>query len=213
MFKYSRIKVFYALLKPFSKRQRARRMSLFVKIMKPTPNMRVLDLGGEPEIWDYVDVPLHITCLNLPGFGKKNHQTHHQIHYVEGDACCMPQFQPGDFDLIFSNSVIEHVGDHNRRLQFGNEVLRLSTRYWIQTPSKLFPIEAHSGMPFWWFYPQSLRSYFLNEWRKKLPYWTSMVAGTVVVTSDELRDILPGCKIKYELFLGLPKSIIAYLVD
>lgn len=188
-------------------------MALFAKLMKPTPNMKILDLGGQPEIWDYVEIPLNITCLNLPGVAQKNHPTHHQIQYVEGDACNMPEFQSGNFDLVFSNSVIEHVGDRHRRLQFANEIRRLSTQYWVQTPCKFFPIEAHCGMPFWWFYPQGLRDFFLKRWSQHLPKWTEMVAKTSVVTANELRKILPGCAIQYELFLGLPKSVTAYQVN
>jgi len=58
--------------------------------------------------------------------------------------------QDGEFDLVFSNSVIEHVGDFERMRQFVHEARRVAKSYWIQTPSKWFPIEPHCGMPFWW---------------------------------------------------------------
>lgn len=209
MLKYLRVRIFSACLRPFSKRTRQNRMALFVKVMKPDSDMKILDLGGQPEIWDFVDTPLDITCLNLPGISTKEHRSHHRITYVEGDACNMPYFEPGDFDLIFSNSVIEHVGDHERRQQFCREILRLSKTYWIQTPSKWFPIEAHCGMPFWWFYPQVLRAYFLRRWEKKLPDWTEMVAGTSIISASELRNSLPGCTIHHEWF-WVPKSLVAY---
>lgn len=212
MLKYLRFRIFSALLKPFSNTMRKRRMALFVKLIKPTFGMKILDLGGQPSIWDSVELPLNITCLNLPGVAITDHQSHHRIAYLEGDACSIPDFHPGDFDLVFSNSVIEHVGDYNKRVEFANEVLRLSDKYWIQTPSKYFPIEAHCGMPFWWFYPTELRSYFLKKWEKKLPAWTEMVSTTLVVSERELLDILPGCEIKYEWFFLAPKSLIAYSV-
>lgn len=187
-------------------------MALFVKVMQPKSRMKILDLGGQPSIWDFVELPLNITCLNLPGIATVEHQSHHQITYIEGDACSMPYFQSGDFDLVFSNSVIEHVGDFEKRAQFASEVLRLSDQYWIQTPSIYFPIEAHCGMPFWWLYPQALRSYFLKRWQKKLPGWTKMVETTSVISERELRSLFPGCRIKYERFLLLPKSIVAYSI-
>lgn len=206
---YLGVKVFSALLKPFSNSTRKRRMALFVKLMKPMPAMKILDLGGQPAIWDFINTPLNITCLNLPSIATVEHTTHHQITYVEGDACSMPHYAFGDFDLVFSNSVIEHVGCHEKRLQFANEVLRLSSKYWIQTPSKYYPIEAHCGMPLWWFYPQSLRSYFISKWKKKLPDWTEMVETTTFVSSSELQNIFPSSTIKYEWVL-FPKSLIAY---
>jgi SAM-dependent methyltransferase len=212
VFKYLRLNAFYKLLQPFSKIMRKGRMELFVTIMKPNSAMKILDLGGQPDIWDFIQFPLNITCLNLPGVTINDYQSHHQITYIEGDACDMNYFQPGDFDLVFSNSVIEHVGEYEKRLQFAREVLRLSNRYWIQTPSKYFPIEAHCGMPFWWFYPQPLRSYFLRKWAAKVPAWTEMVASTSVVSSQELKSILPNCKIIREWWFLFPKSSIAYRV-
>ena len=209
MFKYLRFRFFSYLLKPFSTMARKKRMALFVKIMKPIPNMRILDLGGQPEIWDSVDPILNITCLNLPGVAKTKHTSKHNINYVEGDACNMPNFKRGDFDLVFSNSVIEHVGNYSKRLQFANEILRLSSKYWIQTPSKYYPIEAHCGMLFWWFYPEALRLYFLRKWKKTLPDWTVMVETTTVVSGKELTKILPGSILKYE-WVVFPKSMIVY---
>ena len=171
--------------------------------------MRILDVGGQPEIWDYVDIPLVITCLNLPGIAVTNYLTHHEISYVEGDGCNMPEFNPGDFDLVFSNSVIEHVGSYENRKMYAKEIQRLTKNYWIQTPFKYYPVEAHCGMPFWWFYPKSLRSYFLERWRKKLPAWTDMIEGTKVISAKELEDLFPDAII-FKEWVIFPKSIIAY---
>lgn len=197
------------MLDPISKIYRRRRMQLFVKLLRPTAGMKILDLGGLPDIWDSVKPVLNITCLNLPGEANKDHNTHHNITYVEGDACSVPYFNRGDFDIVFSNSVLEHVGGLEKQLKFINEVKRLSDFYWIQTPSKYFPIEAHCGMPFWWFYPNWLRSFFLDGWSKKLPAWTEAISSTTVISKDELKSFLPGSKIITE-WLIFPKSNIAY---
>lgn len=207
--KYLRFKIFRALLNPFSAYMRNNRMRLFIKTMTPVKGMKILDLGGQPFIWDFVDIPLNITCLNLPGIVIKNHNSHHEITYVEGDACDMPNFQYGDFDMIFSNSVIEHVGNIEKQIQFAREVTRLSNHFWIQTPSKFFPIEAHCGMPFWWFYPPFLRAYFLERWSKKLPAWTEMVSTTTFVDKKNLEIFFPNCEILTEWFI-FPKSLIVY---
>ena len=207
--KYLRIRIFRLLLDPFSSIVRKRRMQLFVKLIAPTSGMSVLDLGGQPAIWDSVKPVLNITCLNLPGVANNGHNTHHNITYIEGDACSMPYFNRGDFDIVFSNSVLEHVGGADKQLEFANEVQRISDIYWIQTPCKYFPIEAHCGMPFWWFYPSCLRSYFIDRWSKKLPAWTEMVASTTVISKEELKHLLPKSKIITECFI-VPKSLIAY---
>ncbi len=204
-----RFNVFNAVLEPFSRSMRRRRMAKFVEAMQIEPGVRILDLGGQPEIWDHIDECLKITCVNLSGVAETDHPSRHDIRFYEGDACHLPEFEPGDFDIVFSNSVIEHVGGPERRAQFAAEVRRLSDRYWVQTPSKFFPLEAHCGMPFWWFYPAALRQFFLRRWAKKLPAWTEMVATTDIVERDEMSTLFPDATLFNE-WLVVPKSLVAY---
>lgn len=171
----------------------------------------VLDLGGQPSIWGNVLPKLRITILNLPGAVNVSAATHHEISYIEGDACGVHQYDDAaDFDIVFSNSVIEHVGNEAKRRAFAGEVRRLGKAYWVQTPSKYFPIEAHCGMPFWWFYPATVRQAFIERWRKKLPAWVKMVEGTDVVTKSELRKLFPDAQIFTERVFGIPKSYVAF---
>lgn len=209
MFKYLRVRLFQALLGPFSHHTRRKRGELFVATMKPVPGEKVLDVGGQPQIWDHVKVPLEITCLNLAGIMTTEHQSHHKFIFVEGDGCDMPQFQPGQFDMVFSNSVIEHVGDESKRAMFAREIRRISNRYWVQTPYKHYPIEAHSGMPFWWLYPEFIRKAILRRWKKKLPAWTEMIEHTTVISTSELKALFPESKVRLEWMI-FPKSLIAY---
>lgn len=211
-FSYLRVQLFKKSLRPFQAFMRVRRMNMFIDIVKPFPGMNVLDLGGQPQIWDFVEPPLNITCLNLPGMAKKEHATHHNITYVEGDACDMPHFQPGDFDVVFSNSVIEHVGNADKQAQFAREVERLSNTYWIQTPCKNFPIEAHCGMPFWWYYPKGVRQFFINVWSRNQASWGEMVATTTYINPKDLKQMLPSARVIREWFV-FPKSMIAYSIS
>lgn len=55
----------------------------------------------------------------------------------------MKQFQDNEFDAVFSNSVIEHVGDYEAQRQMANEIMRVGKRYFVQTPNFYFPIEPH----------------------------------------------------------------------
>ena len=212
--RYLRHRTFKRLLAPFSRRARRRRMQHFVRLMKIKPGTRILDLGGTPSIWQYVEVPLEITILNLPGKTAQSsgQSHHHKMQFVEGNGCAVPQFEDMSFDLVFSNSVIEHVGPEHRQDAIAAEVRRLGKSYWVQTPSKWFPIEAHCGMPLWWFYPEKLRSAFLRGWRRKLPTWTQMVSETRVLERRRLEQLFPGCRIYVERRLGWPKSYTAFVV-
>ena len=208
--KYLRFRIFKFLLRPFSEWSRKKRMRFFMKQMGLRDGTSILDLGGQPMIWDSVPLALNITILNLPDAAVTNHVSPHNVRYVEGDACRVEMFKEDSFDIIFSNSVIEHVGPAEKRREFAREVRRLGKSYWVQTPSKWFPIEAHSGMPFWWFYPASLRRYFLARWHQKLPDWTHMVRETTVLTKSELKQLFPEATIYSEWFCGMPKSYIVH---
>ncbi|WP_042342521.1 methyltransferase domain-containing protein [Calothrix sp. PCC 7507] len=200
-------------MSPFAAYTRKRRMQLFGEWLGSANNkpLRVLDLGGSSEIWEFVERPLDITLLNLPGENRDRKKSRcHRFTYVEGDGCDVKAFGDQEFDLVFTNSVIEHVGDEEKQEAFAREVIRLGHRYWVQTPSKYFPIEAHCGMPFWWFYPASWRDRLIKRWREKLPDWTDMVEGTRVLELERLQQLFPNAKLKVERILGFPKSYILY---
>jgi hypothetical protein len=210
--RYFRYNIFMYFLRPFSRRTRERRMRLLSATMGLRSGTTILDLGGQPMIWDSIPFPLDLTILNLPGVAISGHVSHHGIRYVEGDACRVEAFADRSFDIVFSNSVIEHVGPSNKQAEFAHEARRLGRSYWIQTPSKWFPIEAHCGMPFWWFYPAALRRDLIESWREKLPVWTEMVEETTVLTKADMRRLFPEAEIAVETSFGFPKSYVAHFL-
>jgi hypothetical protein len=131
---------------------------------------------------------------------------------VEGDACDLGSvFADGTFDIVFSNSVVEHVGDHERRAAFAREVRRLGRAYWVQTPSDRFPIEAHTGVPYYFRLPEFARKALERRWHQKLPAWTDFIRGTCVVSRGEMLDLFPGAELYVEKKLLLEKSYACYL--
>ena len=118
--------------------------------------------------------------------------------------------EDNQFDISFSNSVIEHVGDEARIRKFAAESSRIAPRYWIQTPSKYFPLEPHTGMLFWWFYPQSLKRYFLRRWERDMPLIAIHAKRTTFVTRRQLRELFPDGTIYTERFFGIAKSYSIY---
>lgn len=186
---------------------RSRRMAFFARTMGIRPGLRVLDLGGTSYNWQWLPVPLDITILNLPGIMVDYAVAGpHRFHFVEGDATDMPHYADESFDIIFSNSVIEHVGGPERQAAFAREARRLGRAYYVQTPSKYFPLEAHTGLPFWWYYPESLKQRFYRKWEQSLPAWGEMVRGTTVLSAPTLRRFFPDGRLYVERVAGLPKS-------
>ena len=70
---------------------------------------------------------------------------------LEADGTQLP-FGDGEFDVAFSNSVIEHVPPE-LQAKFASEVGRVADRYFVQTPNRYFPIEPHYQLPLFQFLP------------------------------------------------------------
>lgn len=203
------MKWFKALLRPISKRARRQRMAHFLTALDIKPFTKVLDVGGSIGTWEEVPFPLDLTILNLPGSNVSWDHPRHIVRYIEGDGCDASCLQDELFEVVFSNSVIEHVGDSTRQRQFASEIARLGLQYWVQTPSKLFPIECHTGVPFWWFLPLAFWTCIINRWKRKLPAWGEMVEETRGLNKKELTELFPVAKVRTEHLMGFPKSYIA----
>lgn len=206
--------IFHTLMRmkqPFSQRARQRRMQVFLDRMNIKGGERIIDLGGAPGFWDDCPVALDITIVNLPGFNPDTAPpSHHKLTLLLGDACNVDFAADQSFDIAFSNSVIEHVGDETKQAAMANEARRLAPAYWVQTPSIWFPIEAHCNMPFWWFYPRPVKDSFIRRWRKKLPAWTEMVETTTVLLKGHMQNLFPDGQTWTEWKLGFPKSYVLY---
>jgi hypothetical protein len=191
-------------------RARMRRMEQFAHLLDVRAGMRILDLGGRPQIWQSLPGPVDLTILNLPGeHDDAGYPSRHHVTYVAGDATDV-RFPDASFDLVFSNSVIEHVGPEEKQRAFARETQRLAPSYWVQTPSKWFPVEAHTGMPGWWFYPEPVRRAFLERWHRVLPAWADSMAGTRVLEREFFHDLFPGSELWVESIASVPKSYAVY---
>lgn len=201
-----RLKAFQGLLSFVQPVMRKRRIRKMHSVLDLQPGSRIIDLGGTSSIWAHVELPLDITIVNLPGVDVDEAKVpQHMITFVVGDATALA-YPNASFDMVFSNSVIEHVGGPEKRRAFAREVRRLAPRYYVQTPSVYFPLEAHTGVPVWWALPTSVREWFHRRWENTLPAWNEMVRGTTFVRKSELRELFPDAEVITERFLGISKS-------
>lgn len=181
---------------------RKRRFKDFVKDYRDCQT--ILDVGGAYDMWPMVGRSDGVVILNI----EKPAQTG-GFQYVLGSGCALP-FATKSFDLAFSNSAIEHVGSEENQFQFAREMLRVGKRIYCQTPSRLFPVDPHLSavflhwLPASWLKPNFLRYFTLNGWLWKRPYRYDVTW----ISRRKLRKMFPGCKIRTERFLLLPKSFI-----
>lgn len=201
-----------------SHRLRQERFALFTKLTDRLPRpLRVLDVGGTVEFWerrgwagrDDVD----ITLVNLRAYETP----HRNITSVAGDATDLSRWADRSFDIVFSNSVIEHLFTYDRQLAMAREVRRVGRAFWVQTPNYAFPIEPHfMVIPGWHWLPERVRVAILRRirvgWRGPYPdreEARSKVREVRLMTRREVERAFPGARIVGEPFLGLTKSWVA----
>ncbi len=191
---------------------RSSRMRAFIDLVRPPKGARILDLGGTPHNWGLIEHDFDVTLLNLPDDCAAGPQIMPPgITNLVGDATDLAKtFADQSFDVVFSNSVIEHVGGPEKRKAMAAEVHRLAPAHWIQTPSDRFPVEIHTGVPYFFRLPGGVRAHLLNRWERKLPAWTQMIRGTTVVSRGEMQQMFPTSQIFVEDKFGLEKSYAFY---
>ena len=150
-----------------SLRSRRRKLRLFLEELQPTAETTVLDLGADELAFGEGDGcgtlnffeelypwPERVTALGLHD-GSGFRERYPAVRYVKGDACALP-FADGEFDVVFSNAVIEHVGGRERQRRLVLEALRVGRRVFLTTPNRRFPIEVHTRLPFVHWLPDAL---------------------------------------------------------
>lgn len=191
-------------------------MARFVAELGITPETRVLDIGGTPGNWQLVARPPRVTLLNMP---RADAEMGGAAEWVAADGCALP-FRDGAFDVVFSNSVIEHVGDRRRQQSFAREVARVGRAYWVQTPNRWFPVEQHLLTPLVHWLPRAWQRTLaprLNLWRwlvrvtpdRRDFYIQHYLRDVRLLGAAEMRAMFPGGRVVRERFLGWTKSLIA----
>ena len=192
---------------------RAKRWSLLARRFPDLSQMTVLDLGGTEESWDLSPTrPARLVIVNHPEANAD-----HKRNTLLGDACDPGLLAGERFDLVYSNSVIEHVGGHYRRRQFADTVRRLGEHHWVQTPYRFFPIEPHYIFPGLQFVPVTARAHATRWWpignfagRPGVDGETAEWAlGIELLSRTSMRHYFPDSEIVPERLGGLTKSLIA----
>lgn len=200
-----------------------RRFRRFVAIILPQTDDRLLDIGGYPFNWfsrGNIISQVDVMNLELAPIEGSLPVGAPEIRAIAGDARATG-FPDASYDIVFSNSVIEHVGTLEDQMAFAREARRIGRKLWIQTPARSCPIEPHYlGLAIHW---------FPTNWHVPLARWTSVRGLTGSATVDDLREIarhtrlmskreftaiFPDCDIWTERLLGIiPKSYVAIRKD
>ncbi len=196
-------------------RLRRRRSELLHSLLAGVPRpARLLDVGGTEAYWQTV------APAGLPGFSivllnqRAPAVTRPGFTSIAGDARALP-FADRAFDVVFSNSVIEHVGERADQQRMADEVRRVGARFYVQTPNHWFPIEPHFVFPGFQFLPREVRTQlvmrFALGWYPRVPERDraeEIVDSVRLLTARELCALFPGAQLHRETFAGLAKSLV-----
>ena len=197
---------------------RKRRFELFLRLLRPSSSDILLDVGGYPESWTAYPQPVkRIDTLNIHEVSwPPENAPNHNIKTLVGDGCSLTMTAQS-YDIVFSNSVIEHVGSPECHQQFASEVRRVAKALWVQTPAYECPIEPHYLAPFIHYLPCSLQKRIVRwctlwGWieRPTQEQIDFMVETTHLLRKSEMQRLFPDCEIITEHMLWvIPKSYIA----
>lgn len=191
-------------------------MEKFGRMLGITAETRILDVGGTPANWMLLSVRPRVTILNLPRAVEENRES---MTWIFADGCKLP-FRDQSFDVIFSNSVIEHLGAESKREEYAREIARVGVRYFVQTPNRWFPIESHLLTPLIHFLPRAWQRWWIErftiwEWLarprpdQRVFYLEHYLKDIRLLDGKTMRRLFPEARLIRERFLGMTKSLIA----
>jgi hypothetical protein len=176
--------------------------------------MSVIDLGGTMESW--LRAPIRPASVHVVNLDPPPLEIPDWIRADQADACRLPaRIATGSYDLVFSNSVIEHVGGHAERMRFADTVHRLADRHWVQTPYRYFPVEPHWLFPGFQFLPLAVRAEVARRWPLASLRSSSHedglrgALGVELLSRSEMAFYFPASALRLERMMSLIKSMIA----
>ena len=140
-----------------SMRSRERKLQLFLDLLQPGPETTVVDVGVTDAPFGAGSTDNFFEALypwpgQITGVGHTELErfaaAFPQVRAVRADGRDLP-FGDAEFDVGFSNAVVEHVaGGRDGQRQFVHELCRVARRVFVTTPNRRFPLEVHTLLPF-----------------------------------------------------------------
>jgi SAM-dependent methyltransferase len=204
-----------AFVRWVARRQHQLIVERFLTAFPPSPSLKVLDLGVNGSLPDPAAHPFEARWPhpdNLTASGLESHEVFHtaypEMRYVQVTRGSALPFSDREFDVVYSNAVIEHVGDRRAQRAFLDEVLRVGKAAFITTPNRWYPIEFHTALPLLHWMPTALYrsayrrlgfSFFASE--ENLNLFDMASLGTLVPRGVSFR-------IETHRYLGLPSNLL-----
>jgi hypothetical protein len=157
-----------------SRASRRRKLELFLAALHPGPLTSVVDVGvsdvgygehpGHAATANFFEAfypwPERITAVGVTDMSRFR-RAFPSVTAVTADGRDLP-FADGEFDLGFSNAVLEHLPSRADQRRFVEELSRVARRVFVTTPNRRFPLEVHTLVPFVHWLPDDPRDRMLT---------------------------------------------------
>lgn len=198
-----------------SLRARRRMFERFCRLLEPSSNSLVLDLGVTPDTsmcdsnffeacYPY---PERITAASIEDASFLEGK-YPGLRFVKVDGERLP-FSDKEFDVLFCSAVLEHVGGFGKQKAFLQEVFRVSNKVFLTTPNRWYPIDFHTMIPLLHWLPRKWHRSCL----KLLGYsFLAKEENLNLLSAGDVRRLLieERARVEFNYFLGLPSNLIIH---
>lgn len=213
-----------SLSQSFRAKRNVRLRELIAQIHRQRGGVRILDLGGTVAYWRRVGTDFlrehgaHVEVLNRTSSELRAEGMIPDLFSTSvGDACDLSHIKDSAFDLVHSNSVIEHVGSWSNMKAFAGEARRVANAYYIQTPYHWFPIDPHHPRsPLIHWLPRQVQARLLTGLPishvgriKTMDEAYSHIDHRSLLDGKQFTFLFPDAEIVSERVFGLTKSMVA----
>ena len=180
-------------------------------------NVKILDVGGQVDKAGQQLVDSHphkhnLTVLNMrQSYLDEIARNYPEVTVQQGDARKLP-YPDKSFDLVYSNAVIEHVGDWQDQVAMAREIMRVGRSWFVTTPNRWFPFEFHMRLPLvpwlpykWMRKVGSMWSY--NHVEKR--YCKGQRFQLRLLSRRDMKKLFPGAQVIAVRITAWPETLIA----
>lgn len=212
-------------LRRYTRSVRGQKFRAFIAAL-PRP-LRIIDVGGTARFWEAwkirPDDLMDIVLINSHAIDRDESDyilSDTFIHAWRRDALSLTVEELREFDVIFSNSFVEHLLSGAEQSHIADLIVASGRGYFIQTPNKFAPIDPHFPnlcVPFFATYPRALQARLLcisalgsGERASSLRAARERMAYYNLLGRRDMCRLFPTAVIEMERPFGVPMSILAY---